>query len=98
MKKIINFTLILIIIGIIIVPALLLVKNNHEKSLKLVMEKEIVEAATKCQRENKCTDTTVTLSYLQNNGYLSKVYDPVTKELVSVDSYVIIDENKLVIK
>ena len=98
MNKIINILLVFIIVLIVLVPSYLSVRNEHARALKTVMEKEILEAANKCRVEDKCLDNTVTLSFLQENGYLDKIYDPVTKELVPNTSYVNFDENKLVIE
>lgn|SRR5574344_2879939 len=92
--KTINIVLVIIIILLIIVPSCMYVISSHNDSLWLVVNKEVVEAANKCKNENKCLDNSVTLKYLIDNNYIDKVYDPVTKEIISDNSYVDFSTNE----
>lgn len=87
-SKTISIILIVIIILLIIIPSCLYVKKNHNDSLWLVINKEVIEAANKCKNEDKCIDSTVTLKFLIDNNYIDKVFDPVTKEIINDSSYV----------
>ena len=94
--KLINIILIIVILLILIVPGVVNVTNEHKKSLMVVLEKQILDAAIKCKNEDVCLDDEVTLNYLINNNYINKVYDPITKEAIKDSSYVVYSENKVI--
>jgi uncharacterized protein YxeA len=82
------YLLIIILLLLIIVPSYLYVKKTHYDNMWLVIDKEVIEAAKTCQTADVCVDNTVTLGFLIQNNYLDKIYDPITKELISDNSYV----------
>lgn len=87
------YLLIIIFLLLIIIPSYLYVKKTHYDNLWLVINKEVIEAANQCRIEEKCPDDTVTLEYLINNNYLDKIYDPITRELININSYVDFSNN-----
>ena len=97
MNKILSVILGIVIILLLVVPPFIYVKKKHYDNLNLVLEKEVIEAANKCKNEDKCIDNKVTLEYLIDNKYIDKVYDPITKEAISFESYVDFGNNKFVI-
>ena len=64
----------------------------------LVVEKKVIEAAKNCKANDDCPTTTITLDELINKGYIDKVYDPISKELINTKSYIDLnnDEFKVV--
>lgn len=92
-QKTINIFLIIIIVLIIIIPTIWYVNKVHNDDLWLVVNKEVIEAANKCQNDNVCLDKTVTVKFLIDNSYLEKVYDPITKEAINEASYVDYNNN-----
>lgn len=94
----INSILIIIIFLLTIIPVLINIKKEHDDKVWLVFEKEVVESATTCQRENKCPDKEATIAFLINNGYLEKAVNPLTKEVISNDSYVDLENYQFIIK
>ena len=86
--KRINIALIIIVISLVIIPTIFYIINNHYNSMYTVIEKKIKEAAEKCNLDNICLDNKVTLKELIDNKYLDKIYDPKTKELINLESYV----------
>jgi hypothetical protein len=84
----INSILIIVAALLFLVPAIICMLNNHYDSMYLVVEKKIVEAAESCSAKDECISSTVTLEELIDKGYLNKVYNPVTKELINDKSYV----------
>ena len=97
MTKIINIILIIIAILLLIVPSAIYIKKTHNYNLRLVVEKEVIEAANKCKNQDICLEDKVSLKFLIDNNYLEKVYDPITKEIISYESYVDFNNNKFVI-
>ena len=95
MKKTISIILVIIIIALFIIPGVLYVRKKHNDNLWLVIEKEVVEAADKCINAEVCKEDKITIKTLIDNGYLEKVYDPITKEAINNASY--IENEKLVI-
>ena len=82
-KKKINWGYLFIIILII----LLLVGayknlNNHYDKEYLVINKKILESASKCYLDNVCKDD-ITIKDLYDNNYLEKQIDPKTKENIN---------------
>ena len=98
-KKINNicFILIIVIILLIIIPAVKYIMDNHYNSMYLVIEKKVVEAAKDCYNDNKCENNIITLKELIEKNYLTKMYDPVSKELINLDSYVNVETSMFTI-
>ena len=84
-------------IGLIGYKAGMAVKKSHEDKMWLVLNKKVTEKAHQCYIEGKCTNKTVTISYLISNEYLITVVNPVTKEDINTSSYVDLDTNEFVI-
>ena len=95
--KNINLILILIIISLVIFPTLFYVKKEHNANLWNVVYKSVVEAADRCKNESGCKEDTVTVGYLIERGYLDTVVNPITKEIISNDSYVDYSSNEFII-
>ena len=92
-SKTISLLFILVAFLIIIIPAFYTVRKKHNNDLYLVMRKEVIEAANKCKNDNICVDDSVTLAFLIEKKYISKIYDPISKEAIDETSYV--DFNKM---
>ncbi len=92
MKKI---SISLIILSFFLVAAFTTYKvvTKHQKNLLLVSEKRIVEAAKKCQWEEKCPQDKVLLKELYANNYLEQEINPLTKEIYNDNSYVLKKED-----
>ena len=96
-NKDIIFTTIIIIAALISIDTILKVNKNHENNLLLVTEKKITEAAEKCFMESKCPDNSkITLQNLYDNGYLTEVANPISKEVYNSNSYVSYSHEKYV--
>ena len=95
-KKInkINIILIIIIVLLVLVPATIYIIKNHYDSLYLVINKRVVEQANNCYYDNICENKVIKLNELIEKGYMDKVYDPISKELINLDSYVDIDKQE----
>ena len=95
-KKInrINIILIIIVILLIIIPSTVYIIKSHYDSMYLVINKKVVEQANNCFNENKCDNKKITLKELLDKGYIEKIYDPISKELINLDSYVDLDNNE----
>jgi len=98
-KKInnINIVLIIIIVLLIVVPATIYIIKSHSDSMYLVINKRVIEQANNCYNDGKCDDKKILLKELIDKGYLEKIYDPISKELISLDSYVNLDNNEFII-
>lgn len=95
-NKIIVYITVLVCLLMIGVPTLYKIVKENEQNLYLVSEKKITEAAYKCYYEGKCAKNTVTLEELYQKGYLvNEEIDPITKEVYSKDSYVVINKDKI---
>ncbi len=95
--KNINLILILIIISLVIFPTLFYVKKEHNANLWKVVNKRVVEAADRFKNGSGCKENTVTVGYLIERGYLDTVVNPITKEIISNDSYVDYSSNEFII-
>ena len=73
------------------------VKKEHNANLWKVVNKSVVEAADRCKNESGCKEDTVTVGYLIERGYLDTVVNPITKEIISNDSYVDYRSNEFII-
>lgn len=98
-KKINNicFILIIVILLLIIIPATKYIMDNHYNSMYLVIEKKVVQAAKDCYNDKKCDNKTITLKELIDKDYIVKMYDPISKELINLDSNVDIETSKFTI-
>ena len=95
--NIINTILIIIIAILFLIPAVIYLMNSHYDSMYLVIEKKVVEAANNCYNVKKCENKNITLQELIDKNYLEKIYDPKTKELINLSSYIDIDSNSFII-
>ncbi len=86
-KHILSITIVIILI-MILVPVIYSVTKEYEKNIINVTEKRIIEAAINCYKEDKCTESQITLSKLYENNYLEKEVHPITKKVYSDESYV----------
>ena len=84
-------------IGLVGYKAGIAVKKSHEDKMWLVLNKKVTEKAHQCYIDGKCTNKTVTISYLISNEYLITVVNPVTKKDINTASYVDLDTNEFVI-
>lgn len=98
-KKInnINIILIIIIVLLIIVPAAIFILNSHYDSMYLVIEKKVIEASQNCYNDSNCENKIITLKELIDKHYIDKIYDPKSKELINLDSYIDLDKNEFII-
>ena len=55
-------------------------KKNHEDKMWLVLNKKVTEKAHQCYIDGKCTNKTVTISYLIANEYLINVQEQKSTE------------------
>ena len=99
-KKInnINIILIIIIIILIIIPATIYIIKNHYDSMYLVINKKVIEQANNCYNDSICESKIITLKELIDKNYIEKIYDPISKELINLDSYVDIEKKEFIIK
>ena len=97
MLKKINILLFIIAILLIVIPTFYEVKKEYNEKLWYVLDKKVLEAANKCRNENKCLEDKVLISTLIYNGYLTEVVNPITKEIISTNSYVDYNTNTFVI-
>ena len=89
-KKVIGLT-IAILVGMIIIPTIYKIHEEHNRRLLLVVEKEFSYYAKQCYYKDECSNT-VTLKELYDLGYLKeKLADPVTKKYYSEESYIDLD-------
>lgn len=98
-KKInsLNIILLIIVLLLIIVPATMYIIKNHYDSMYLVINKKIVEQANVCYNDGNCTNKKITMKELIEKNYIEKMYDPISKELINLDSYVNLDNNEFII-
>lgn len=89
-----NITLIIIVFSLIIIPTIIYIINTHYDSMYLVIEKKVKESAQKCKIDEVCKENKITLKELIDNKYLDKIYDPKSKELINLESYVDLDTNE----
>ncbi len=91
--KIIILT-ILISFGIVIIPSSITLISEHNERLMEASEKKIIESAIKCKKEEKCMNENIFLKDLYELKYLENEFNPVTKEIYSEESYVILKDEK----
>ena len=93
-KKIINkinALLVIVIVGLLFIPSIIYILNNHYENMYLVIEKKVLEAGELCKNKNECESDEITLQELIDKKYIDKIYDPVSKELISNESYIDLD-------
>ncbi len=88
-NKIVIISSVIIIILIISIPTGYKVIKNYQNNLFKVVEEKIIDSAKRCYYENVCQNDKITLEFLYQNNYLSKVSNPITKEDYSKNSYVL---------
>ena len=94
-KKVIGLT-IAILAGIMIIPTIYKIHEEHNRRLLLVVEKEFHYYAKQCFYKDDC-GSIVTLGELYDLKYLEeKLTDPVTKRYYNEDSYVDLEKNEIV--
>lgn len=92
-NKIIVLSSVVIIILLIAVPTAYKVIKNHHHNLYKVVNDKIIDNAKRCYDDEICQDDRVTLEFLYKNDYLDEMADPVTKEVYSLNSYVLKNED-----
>lgn len=97
LSRIISFLLIIIMISLVGFKSYIKLQKEHEDKMWLVLNKKVMEKATQCYIDGKCTNKTVTVDYLINNEYLINVTNPVTKEAINPASYVNLDTKEFII-
>ena len=86
------FSLVIVLLSLLIVPAILYKINKHNSDMWLVIDKRVMEAAEKCYIEGNC-ESNITLNDLIEKGYIEKIYNPLTKELIDGNSLIDIENN-----
>lgn len=93
-RRIITFT-VFIILALLIIPTVYKIYENHKEHLILVVEKEFLYQAKLCYYEDACSNQ-VTLKDLYQKEYLKeKLTNPISKEYYREDSYVNIETNEI---
>jgi len=93
-KKVITLT-IFVILGIIIVPTIYKIYDNHQKQLIIVVQKEFYYQAKKCYNASLC-EKKVSLKDLYEHKYFQdKLTNPITKKYYEEDSYVNLETNEI---
>lgn len=93
LNKICISVAIVITFGVVIGVTAFKVMSEHNRKVKIVEEKFIVEQAKKCFYDKKCNSDKATLQELYDNDYLDKQVNRVTKEYYNSASYVIKNGN-----
>ena len=92
--KVILLTL-AILAGMIIIPTIYKIHQNHNDHLLLVVEKEFSYYAKQCYYRDEC-DLVVTLKDLYDKGYIEeKLTNPINKMYYQEDSYINLDTNEI---
>lgn len=96
-KKVITLT-IFVILGMIVVPTIYKIYQNHQNNLELVVKKEFLYQAKLCFKEDKCQDMVYLKDLYENNYMKEKLTNPINKKYYSEESYVKVktDEVKLI--
>lgn len=93
-KKVIIIT-IAVIAGMIIIPTIYKIHENHNNKLLLVVEEEFHYYAKQCYLNDECTST-VTLKDLYDKGYLEdKLTNPINKKYYDEESSINLDTNEI---
>lgn len=84
-QKVSNFTIIFIVILLIItvvgIFTVIKIQKNHDEKLLYATKSKVEYKAERCYLEGICKDT-ITLNVLYENGYLTEIINPVTKEVI----------------
>lgn len=97
LSKIIPYLLIMLMLSILGYKSYSVVKEEHQAKMWLVLNKKVVLKANQCYLDGKCTNKTVTISYLIDNEYLINVINPDTNEPINTSSYVNLDTKEFII-
>lgn len=93
-KKVIIIT-IAVIAGMILIPTIYKIHENHNNKLLLVVEEEFHYYAKQCYLNDECTST-VTLKDLYDKGYLEdKLTNPINKKYYDEESSINLDTNEI---
>lgn len=88
MKRISNFLIFFITISslvvIIVTKTTIEINKEREEKLMYSLNSKIEYYFKRCRLENRCSND-ITLGMLIENGYLSEVVNPITKEILSED-------------
>ena len=76
------------------IPATAYIIKSHYDSLYLVINKKVIEKANNCYNDKKCESKRIELKELIDKGYIEKIYDPISKELINLNSYVDLESNE----
>ena len=90
------FTNVILLIGIIATTTFLHITASHEEKLIYAMKSKVEYYAKRCYLENRCEDE-VTIGILYENGYLKKLYHPVTKEAIDSNIKIRYIEDKIIV-
>ncbi|MBR1416458.1 MAG: hypothetical protein IJ572_01405 [Bacilli bacterium] len=90
----INIVLIIIVIALLLVPATIYILKSHYDAMNLVIEKKVIEKASECYNSKKCKSKIIKLQELIDKKYIEKIYDPISKELINLESYVDLENNE----
>ena len=93
MKSKIPIILTIIVLAFVVVSVIIKVDDTHKSKQYSYTLSLIIEAAKKCQKDNKCVDSKITLKELYDNDYLEKMANPKTKKYFNENSYVLMDES-----
>ena len=93
-KKVIIIT-IAVIAGMILIPTIYKIHENHNNKLLQVVEEEFHYYAKECYLKDECTST-VTLKDLYDKGYLEdKLTNPINKKYYDEESSINLDTNEI---
>ncbi len=85
----ISLLLFLVILAVVIGSTTIEVITRHNAKLLKVAEKTIVEAASKCYIEEKCTGDTTSLDELIKKDYLEPQVHPISKEYIDTNLVIV---------
>ena len=93
-KKVIGIT-VAVIIGMILIPTIYKIHENHNEKLLLVVEKEFHYYAKECFLKDECSNV-VTLKELYEKGYMEeKLTNPINKKYYDEESNIHLDTNEI---
>ena len=93
-KKVIILT-IAVIAGMIVIPTIYKIHENHNDKLIQVVEKEFSYYAKKCFLNDECSKI-VTLKNLYDSGYINeRLSNPITKKYYDDASFINLDTNEI---
>ena len=84
----------LIVIVILLILTVYKLNKRHEDKLYDVLYSEIRYAANQCFLKKDC-ESNIFLKELYEKKYLNLMYDPITKEELSKDTKIIINDQKI---